>query len=93
MAGSNGIDNLVSGTSLAFPNPADQLLNFTPPSAGNFSYTITDMSGQVIKKGSKYATPQSIITIDVSAIAEGNYVFSLSGATGVVNKSKITIKH
>jgi len=93
VAGSNGVDNLVSGPSLAFPNPADQLLSFTPPSSGNFSYTITNMSGQVVKKDTKYATPQSIITIDVSAIVEGNYVFSLSGATGVVNKSKITIKH
>ena len=93
VAASSGINNILSDASHPFPNPADRVLNFTPASTGYFSYTVTDMSGQIVKKGSKYATPQNIISIDVSAVAEGNYIFSLSDANGPVSKSSVSIRH
>ena len=88
-----GIDNISSISSAPFPNPADQQLSITPISIDNFSFTLTDMKGQVIMVGAKYAGPQNPITMDVSAIADGSYMFALTNSKSVMRESKIEIKH
>ncbi len=93
VSAATGIDNVSSISAPPFPNPADQQLSITPNSSGDFSFTLTDMKGQVIMIGSKYAGPQNPITLDVSAITEGSYMFAMTNSNGVMRESKIEIRH
>jgi plastocyanin len=93
VSAANGIENITSVAALPYPNPSNRQLHLIPASSGDFSYTITDMLGQTILHGSEYTTAQSLVTVDVSAIADGNYILSMTGADGIVSKNKIDIRH
>ncbi len=91
--GSNEIENIPAIVTLPYPNPAAQQIHLVPASSGEFAYTIYDMLGQPVLQGSQYTTAQNMVSIDVSAIAEGNYILSMTNADGQVSKSKIDIRH
>jgi hypothetical protein len=89
----SGIETIPSVTALPYPNPADQQLNFVSSSSGELSYTITDMLRRTMLQGSQYATGQNMVTVDVSAVATGNYILSISNAGGAISQTKIDISH
>jgi plastocyanin len=89
----SGIETIPSVTALPYPNPADQQLNFVSASSGELSYTITDMLGRTMLLGRQYATGQNMVTVDVSAVATGNYILSISNAGGAISQTKIDISH
>lgn len=87
----NGIKNVPSVVALPYPNPASQQLYLSPAAAGDFSYTITDMLGRTVLLGSEYA--QGMVTVDVSGIADGAYILSMTSANGLSSRNKIDIRH
>ena len=49
------------------------------------------MLGQMVIQGTQYA--QGLVTVDVSSIADGAYILSMTSANGVMSKNKIDIRH
>lgn len=93
VSGMNGVNDIVSTTTMAYPNPADQLLHIDPASSGYFSYTITDLSGRDVLQGKEYQPAQSSLAVNISDIATGNYILSVTDADGITKRSKICIRH
>jgi hypothetical protein len=91
VSAANGIEAIPSISALPYPNPSSQQLHLAPASSGDFSYTISDMLGQTIMQGRQYA--QELVTIDVSSVADGTYILSMTSANGVMSKNKIDIRH
>ena len=89
----NGIESIPSVAALLYPNPSNQQLHIIPVSTGYFSYAMTDMLGRKILEDSEYAIANSAISINISAIPEGNYILTMTNAEGQVSTRKIHIAH
>lgn len=67
------IDNFKSRQISLYPNPAKNILNISAEFEPGAAYSITDMSGRIIKTGITENT------IDVSALSSGMYNISING--------------
>ena len=93
VAGSNGVDNVPSATTLIYPNPADKQLSISPGSHGYFTFSIIDMFGRTVSESSAYAGAKDVFVANVSAIAEGDYILIVNTLDGKTSRSKIAIRH
>jgi len=75
-----------------FPNPASSVINasFDQIRTGPVTIHITDMKGiRVLNQTENVGTGRASINIDVSRLSAGNYVFSLTGATGTIQQKLV----
>ena len=89
----SGIEAMPSLVSLPYPNPARHMLHIIPISGCDLTYTITDILGKEVLHNSQYNASGNPVSIDVSDIAEGSYVLSVTNADGSVSKNRINISH
>jgi hypothetical protein len=89
----NGIESIPSVAELLYPNPSNQQLHIISGSTGYFSYSLTDMLGRKTLEDSEYAIANSAISINISTLAEGNYILSMTNAEGQISTRKIHIAH
>lgn len=62
-----------------FPNPASDVLNLTFPEAVNKPYSVYDLMGREVLKGSLNNTAQA--QINVSTLQKGSYILRIAGST------------
>jgi hypothetical protein len=75
--GSIGMDELSASLEIAvWPNPAEDRLNlsFGNARAGSVQYTITDALGREVMQGSRVYAPESVLALDISSLASGQYM-------------------
>jgi plastocyanin len=90
--GENGIHNVSPATVSSYPNPCDQQLHIITATAGRYSLALTDMLGRTVLRND-ISTSQGILTLDIAAVAQGDYIVAIKGADGISSQSKITIRH
>ena len=74
----------------AFPNPANNLVTIPLDGfIGNGTVNIMDLTGKIIS--SKNVNANNLISIDVSDLANGNYIFDLKLQDGRSSKFNIVI--
>ena len=93
VSSANGIEVIPSLVSLPYPNPASHLLHIISVIDGDLDYAITDMLGQDIMHSSQFSTAGNPVSIDMSDIAEGSYILTVTNVDGSVNKNRISIRH
>ena len=85
----NVVDNQLSEID-AFPNPANNLVTIPLDGfIGNGTVNIMDLTGKIIS--SKNVNANNLISIDVSDLANGNYIFDLKLQDGRSSKFNIVI--
>lgn len=62
-----------------FPNPANDVLNLTFPEAVNKPYSVYDLIGREVLKGSLNNTTET--QINVSTLQKGSYILRIAGST------------
>ncbi len=62
-----------------FPNPANDILNLTFPETVNKPYSVYDLMGREVLKGSVNNTTQT--QINVSTLQKGSYILRIAGST------------
>lgn len=62
-----------------FPNPASDVLNLTFPEAVNKPYSVYDLMGREVLKGSLNNTTQA--QINVGTLQKGSYILRIAGST------------
>ena len=62
-----------------FPNPATDVLNLTFPEAVNKPYSVYDLMGREVLKGSLNNTTEA--QLNVSTLQKGSYVLRIAGTT------------
>ena len=74
----------------AYPNPANNMVTIPLNGfVGNGTVNIMDVTGKIIS--SKTVNANNLISIDVSDIANGNYIFDLKLQDGRSTKFNIVI--
>ncbi len=78
------VENTIAGVNI-FPNPATDVLNVTfDANDANYSITMTDLSGRVIAKNAvSGVSGTQNVSFDVTNIAKGSYIVTISSSTGV----------
>ncbi|MFN0030840.1 MAG: T9SS type A sorting domain-containing protein [Flavobacteriales bacterium] len=75
-----GVEEIESKDFTMYPNPASEYINITSTlAAGKMMVNIMDASGRVVLSSQQHFTQGSSMRVDISALAQGNYVIELSG--------------
>lgn len=80
---------LQQATVKIFPNPTQNFLNIRSDKAGEYQYSIIDISGKVIQSG--FAQQEAIL--NVSTLNSGMYILLLQGKNGAFTGQTKFIKH
>jgi hypothetical protein len=92
VSGVTAINEKYKAEFTAFPNPAGNLVNFR---LGNNielrSISILDITGNLVKQRALNNNGAGSIALDVSALANGQYIFALTEENGRVSNVKVTI--
>jgi hypothetical protein len=73
-----------------FPNPANTIINFVSNGNNGFQYTITDVLGRLIERGTSNVNS---ISIGTENLANGIYSVSLLSENNIINTHKIIVQH
>jgi hypothetical protein len=82
-----GIDELTSIGYKIYPNPVNSILTFEQSSSGKIVYSICDATGRIVID--KNASVARKISIDVSMLSPGIYIFCVEGN---INKRMLFVK-
>jgi len=92
VSGVNAINEEYKPEFMAYPNPAGNLVNFR---LGNNiqleSISIMDITGNLVKRRALNNNGAGSIALDVSSLANGQYIFALTESNGRVSNVKVTI--
>ncbi len=86
------IGNLQVERLVVFPNPADNILQlrFNALKPDDVTIMVMDMQGKIIKRQTNYLnTGNNDISIDISGLSKGNYIFSIKNKEGSLSKTFI----
>jgi len=72
-------DNINLKKIYVYPNPVNNLLNFSLPSSGSFNAIITDISGKLMKENFINNTHTAI---DISELTNGLYLYKINDLSG-----------
>jgi hypothetical protein len=78
-----GIEDYTNSSIQVYPNPATNNIMIDGIGA-NTNYTINDLSGKIILKG----TTNNHANIDITALSNGTYVLNINGAAKKINVNK-----
>jgi len=92
VTGVNAVNEVSRPAFVAYPNPAGDMVTFK---LGNnvalSSLSILDITGNLVKTRALNNNGAGTIALDVSDLANGQYIFSLSERDGTVSNLKVTI--
>lgn len=77
-------------TSLAYPNPANEMLTVMVNGSGNAALTITDLSGRVVANDN-IKVSNGIFKTNVSTMNSGTYIFNVVFENGTKSQFKVAV--
>ncbi|MFT7612123.1 MAG: hypothetical protein ACI9J3_001072 [Parvicellaceae bacterium] len=92
VTGVNAVSEVTRPSFVAYPNPAGDIVTFRL--GNNVSLTslnILDITGNLVKTRALNNNGAGSIALDVSELANGQYIFSLTEKDGTVSNLKVTI--
>ncbi len=93
VAGLNDLNNTKSSLTV-YPNPSNVVvtLNFTNENVSDFSYTISDLLGNIVVSSNTESVEKGIIerNVNTTSLANGNYLLNIS-LNGSIETRKISI--
>lgn len=92
VTGVNAVTESEKPEFVAFPNPASNLVTFRLGNNVQLStITITDITGNLVKRRAIDNRGAGSIALDISDLANGQYIFSLTEEDGRTSNLKVTI--
>lgn len=89
----SGIEALAATVAATYPNPATRQIHVITGKETDLQYILTDMMGRAVINGTGHVGPMGYLTLDVSAIADGEYVLQSVSTEGSSSVSRVQVLH